>query len=213
MVFCCCSLSTWWICITVTFLSASTSLALFIWPLSLTTHFVPQNCCSLDLFCFSHNSLHTVETVVCENQRRSAVSEILKPPCLAPTIIPWSKSLRLHFISILTFGLKNSWTSWSRLHVFMHLAAATWLADYIFALTSLCTGLPNKVVTEYIAGYGWCMGREGYLMNFPTSCEILSANILVFSCIYHTQKVVWIVNVPWVVFHREYFQTLDPAQA
>ena len=35
------------------------------------------------------------------------VSEILKPPCLASTIIPWSKSLRSHFFPILEFCLKN----------------------------------------------------------------------------------------------------------
>ena len=39
------------ICITVTFLSALTSLAL-LYPLSLTTRFCPQNCCSLDVFNF-----------------------------------------------------------------------------------------------------------------------------------------------------------------
>ena len=35
----------------------------------------------------------TLETVVPENPRRSAVSEILKPPCLGSTIVPRSKSL------------------------------------------------------------------------------------------------------------------------
>ena len=35
-------------------------------------------------------SLQTLETFVCENTRRPAVSEIHKPPCLAPTIIPRS---------------------------------------------------------------------------------------------------------------------------
>ena len=88
-------------------------------------YFCPQNCCSLDVFCFSHHSLQTLETVVCENPRRSAVSEIFKPPRLAPTVIPQSKSLRSHFFPILTFGLKNSWTSWPCLHAFMHLVAAT----------------------------------------------------------------------------------------
>ena len=32
--------------------------------------------------------------------RRSAVSEILKPPCLVPTIMPWSKTLRSYFFPI-----------------------------------------------------------------------------------------------------------------
>ena len=45
--------------VTVTFLSALTSLALLLWPLSLTMRFCPQNCCSLDVFCFSHHSLQT----------------------------------------------------------------------------------------------------------------------------------------------------------
>ena len=38
----------------------------------------------------------------------SAVSKILKPPCLAQIIISQSKSLRSHFFPILTFELKNS---------------------------------------------------------------------------------------------------------
>ena len=59
------------------FLSASTSLALLLWPLSLTAHFCPQNCCSLDAFWFSHHSLQTLETIVHENPKRFAVSEIL----------------------------------------------------------------------------------------------------------------------------------------
>ena len=41
-------------------------------------------------FCFSHYSLQTLGTVVRQNPRRSEVPEILKPLCLAPTIIPWS---------------------------------------------------------------------------------------------------------------------------
>ena len=94
------------------------------WPLSLTRCFCLQNCCSLDVFCFSHYSLQTLENVVHENPRRSAVSEILKPPRLAPTIIPQSKSLWSHLCPILTFGLNNSWTSWPCLHAFMHLVAA-----------------------------------------------------------------------------------------
>ncbi|KAJ8272137.1 hypothetical protein COCON_G00109960 [Conger conger] len=45
-------------------------------------------------FCFSHHSLQTLGTFVHENPWRSADSEILKPPCLASTIIPQSRSLR-----------------------------------------------------------------------------------------------------------------------
>ena len=40
--------------------SPLTSLAL-LRPLSLTRHFCPQNCCSLDMFCLFHHSLHTLE--------------------------------------------------------------------------------------------------------------------------------------------------------
>ncbi|XP_059804398.1 transmembrane protein 235 isoform X2 [Hypanus sabinus] len=47
-------------------------------------------------------------TVGCENPRRSAILEMLKPPRLAPTIIPWSKSLRSHFFPIQMFGLNNT---------------------------------------------------------------------------------------------------------
>ena len=36
-----------------------------------------------------------------------SVSEILKPPCLAPTIIPQSKSLKSHFFPILTTNYMN----------------------------------------------------------------------------------------------------------
>ena len=70
---------------------------------------------------------------------RSAVSEILKPFCLAPTIIPMSKSFRSHLFPNLEFGLKNNWTSWPCLNVVMHFVATTWLADQIFAMTSWST--------------------------------------------------------------------------
>ena len=91
-------------------------------------------------FCISHHSLQTLETVVCENTRKLTVSEILEPPCLAPTI--------MHSQS--HFDHNVSWSSWQYLHAFMPLVAATWLADSIFVLTSWCTGLPNEVVTECI---------------------------------------------------------------
>ena len=83
--------------------------------------------------CFTHHSLQTLETVVLENPRRSAVSEILKPPCLAPTIIPRSKSLRSHFFPILTFGLKNSWTSstMSGMLWCIELLPRDWLGKYL----------------------------------------------------------------------------------
>ena len=124
--------------VTVTFLSALTSLALLLWPLSLTIRFCTQNCCSLDVLCFSlHFSANS--RLLRENPRRSAVSEILKPPCLAPTIIPRSKSLRSHFFPILTFGLKNSWTSWP--HVCMLLCI--WLLPHDWLIKYHCI---NKLV-------------------------------------------------------------------
>ena len=49
---------------------------------TLSEHFI--KCCSLDF-------LQTLLIVVCQNPRRSALSEILKSPYLAPTIIPHQK--------------------------------------------------------------------------------------------------------------------------
>ncbi len=60
------------------------SLPILLWPLSLTTRFRPQNC-SIACFCVFHTI--TLETVVCENPRRSAVSQTLKPLLLAPTVV------------------------------------------------------------------------------------------------------------------------------
>ena len=78
--------------VTATFLSALTSLALP--PLSylinnvfLRTELLLNGC----RFVFPHPSLQSLEAVACENSMRSAVSKI-KPPCLAPTIIPRSQS-------------------------------------------------------------------------------------------------------------------------
>lgn len=61
--------------------------------------------------CSSQHCLYTLDTVVCENPRISAVSEILSPACLAPTIIPQWKSLRSYFILILTSCLMWQLTS------------------------------------------------------------------------------------------------------
>ena len=126
------------ICFNVTFLSALTSLALLHWPLSLTMRFCLQNYCSLYAFCFSQNYLQTVKNVVSENSRRSVVSEILKPPCLAPIIIPRSK---ITFFPILTFGLKNSWTSWPCPHTFMH-----FVSGHIVGRLNICI---NKALYRF----------------------------------------------------------------
>ena len=80
---------------------------------------------------FAPFSANCLETVVCENPRRSAVSEILKPPCLAPTIIPRSKSLRSHFSPFwwLMWTLTEAPDLYLYLHDFTHCPAATQLAD------------------------------------------------------------------------------------
>ena len=46
----------------------------------------------------------SLEMVVRENPSRSAVSEILRPACLAPTTRPCSKTLKSPFFPILMFG-------------------------------------------------------------------------------------------------------------
>lgn len=46
---------------------------------------------------FSHRSLEILETVVCENLRRSPASEIPKPAHLAPKSMSTSEFLSLHF--------------------------------------------------------------------------------------------------------------------
>ena len=112
-------------CVTVTLLSALTSLDLLLRPLSLPKRFCPQNCCSLDVFLFSH--------VMHENLRRSAISEIFKPPCLAPTIIPSSKSLRSHF-----FPIHDIWSEKQLNHLksvcmllLIYLLPHDWLIKYL----------------------------------------------------------------------------------
>ena len=135
--------------------------------------------------CFSH-LCKLLQTFVHENPKRSAVSEIFKPPCLASTINPQSKSLLFH---ILIFGLKNSWTSWLCLHAFMYFVAVTCLADYIFAVTSWCTGLPNKVneciihavytdihttqwALYYVFFYPYIFRLNGLLLLLPIHLEV-----------------------------------------
>ena len=124
------------ICVT-----ASTSLALLIWPLG----------CSLDVFCFFLRQ--PLETIVCGNPKSSAVSEILKTPCLAPAIIPRSKSLRSHFFPVLNLALNNSWTSWPCLHAFMHFVAAMlhdWLIQYLHLQAGIEFSLIYCALSVYI---------------------------------------------------------------
>ena len=112
-----------------------------------TNAFLPAELLLTGCF-FLHHSLQTLETVVHENPRRSAVSEILKPPCLAPTIIPWSKSLRSHVSSPFW------WLMWTCAEApdpywydCTHCTAATQLDDEIITWISRWT---NKVVSEFI---------------------------------------------------------------
>ena len=85
-----------------------------------------------------------------ENPRRSAVTEILKPPRLAPIIIQWSKLLRSHFFPILTFGLNNSWASWPSLHAFIAFSCCHVIGWLNISINKLVSSLikRNKVLTE-----------------------------------------------------------------
>lgn len=78
--------------VTAEFLSAQSSLA------ALTSDInKPENCYSLDIFCFHQDSLETVEMAVWENPGRSAVCEIFIPAHLAQTTTARSKSLKSPF--------------------------------------------------------------------------------------------------------------------
>ena len=97
--------------------------------------FLPAELLLTGCLCFSHPSLQTLETVVCGNHRRSAVSELFKPPYLASTINPWSKSLWtcLPLSDICSEKKLNHLIMSAYFYAFI---AATWLPDEIFALTS-----------------------------------------------------------------------------
>ena len=83
-------------CLTLNVESLSTSLAILFGPLINKT-FLPTEL--LLAGCFSHHSPQTLEIVVC--MKIPVVSEILKPPCLALTIIPHSKLIRFKKVPIL----------------------------------------------------------------------------------------------------------------
>lgn len=91
--------------VTVDFLSARTSLAILVKLLAPKRHFHPENCCSLNIFPFSHILCKTLEMVVCENSSKSVVSEIVRPAHLAPATMFHSKSLKSHFPPILMLCL------------------------------------------------------------------------------------------------------------
>ena len=114
------------ICITVTSLSASTSLALLLWPLSFTTHFGPRTAAHWLLCVFAPFSANPL---LCMEIRGD----------------PWFLRYQQTF-----HGQIKVETAEPCLQALMHIVAATWLADSIFALTSWFTASPNKVITEYI---------------------------------------------------------------
>ena len=62
------------------------------------------------------------------------------------------------------------WTSWQWLHAFMHLFAAAWLVDLIFALTSWCTALPNEVLWLCVCIYSPCRNFQ-YSVVFKSSLK------------------------------------------
>lgn len=85
------------------------------------------------LWCFL---VYTLEAVVCENLRRSAVSEILKPDHLAPTTMPGLKSQRWHFFFSPVLDASINWSPWLLTclctiskKILLHCSADTQLAD------------------------------------------------------------------------------------
>ena len=67
---------------------------------SLIRHFYLQNCCSLDVYLFFAPFSANYGLLHVKSQEIRQFLRIFKPPCLAPTIIPRSKSLRSHFFPI-----------------------------------------------------------------------------------------------------------------
>lgn len=89
--------------VAVPFPSASSSLAILLWPLALTRYFTQRTWYFLlDMW---------------ENPSRAAVSEILWLASLAPTSTVHLKSLKSNFFPILMLGLKFRRSSWACLHV------------------------------------------------------------------------------------------------
>jgi hypothetical protein len=61
------------------------------------------------LFCLSHHSWETLDNILHEKPRRTAVSEILDLERLAPTIIPRSKSLMSQTVSKPVTKRETTW--------------------------------------------------------------------------------------------------------
>ena len=100
----------------------------------------PQKCCSLNVFLFftpfsANSRLLCVKITADQQFLRYSNQPVWHQQSF------YSQSLWSHFFLILTFGLKDSWTSWPPLHAFKHLAAhwvhpagleATWWTHYTF---------------------------------------------------------------------------------
>jgi len=118
------------------------SLAVILWSLPSTRCFLLQNCRSLDVFCFySSFWVKTLETVVCENPRRSGGFRNTRT---SPSVINNPATVRVTevtFFPILRLTLNM---------YLQHCTAATGLASWIIAWISRCTGVPNKVLGEFI---------------------------------------------------------------
>lgn len=81
-------------------------------PLASVMDFYPEICRSLDIVSFSDHSLKTLQMIVWENPRRSAVLKILSPARLAPPkTTSRSKSLKSPFFPAALLGLKVSRSS------------------------------------------------------------------------------------------------------
>lgn len=91
---------------------------------------------------------------MCENPRRSAVSEILKPTCLAPTIIPQSNTLRSHFFPILLFDVNIKWSSWP-------------VSAWFYALHCCHDWL------MYMNKYTECMNKQAHWLRCLVSVEVI----------------------------------------
>ncbi len=75
-------------------LSSLTILPILLWPLTSTRPFHPHNCCSLDIFCFSHHSLyHSLW-----HQQTFHVQSHLNPLSSPFWCSVWTSSSRLHHI-------------------------------------------------------------------------------------------------------------------
>lgn len=95
-------------------------LVILLWPLGSTRPFQPENCCSLNIFSFSDHFLESMEVIMCENPRRSVVSEKLILDHLAPTKTPHLQSFHSHLTHPSSTLCYLVWTSASRLaHYYM----------------------------------------------------------------------------------------------